>query len=896
VEVSRPDDFCDRVTGRMSLNPGSKLGPYEILEPIGKGGMGEVYRARDPRMGREVAIKISAEAFSDRFSREVHAVAALSHPNVCTLHDVGPDYLVMEMVEGPTLAERIKQGTIPFDEALAIARQIALALEAAHEKNIVHRDLKPANIKLKPDGTVKVLDFGLAMVDTAQSRAIENSPTFATYATQPGMIVGTAAYMAPEQARGKAVDKRVDIWSFGVVLAEMVSGKSPFQGEDVTEMLASVVKTEPELHEVPPQLKRLIRKCLEKDPKKRLRDIGDVWDLLHEPPKETKAATPSVLPWAIAGVLLLAAAALAVLHFRETVPEPRAVEFIMDPPAETVLSNYYAGYAPSPDGRYIVYTAGGASNTTASLWLRSLDSATARMLPGTENSNAPFWSPDSKSIVFYSNGKLRRVEISGGTPLTLCDAVMDPVTTVGTWNRDGLILFGSSKGLQQISVSNSSSPTPLTTVNTQAKETGHGYPQFLPDGQRFLFFVASSEPNVQGMYISSLKDPSKRDLVVRTAAKAVYVPPRDTFPGYLLWMQEQSLVAQRFDVDSLQREGEPVLISAEVGLNPNLAIRASFWASDAGLLAYFKGPERDKRPIGIFSREGKQLLESPPDVVLDVDLSPDGSRMVVAREENVSGGAANRDIWIRDLTRGVMTRLTFNSGFDGLPVWSPDGKWIAYASERADGIRQIYRKDASGAGQEELLSSGSSGKFLLDWSKDGKFILYREQNSGTGRDLMAFAVDGERKPFPVVQTPFQEFGGSISFDGKWVAYLSNDTGRNEVYVQSFPGADGPGGRWQISRDGAQDVRWRGDGKELYFQSLDGKIMAATLQTGPQGVVGETPRMLFPAKYRIGPLHEFDVSADGQKFVLIVDTRSDALANRLTVISNWQATVGKRGLR
>lgn len=882
----------------MSLNPGSKLGPYEIVEPIGKGGMGEVYRARDPRMGREVAIKISAEAFSDRFSREVHAVAALSHPNICTLHDVGPDYLVMEMVEGPTLAERIKQGAIAFDEALAIARQIALALEAAHEKSIVHRDLKPANIKLKPDGTVKVLDFGLAMIDTAQSRAIENSPTFATYATQPGMIVGTAAYMAPEQARGKAVDKRVDIWSFGVVLAEMVSGKSPFQGEDVTEMLASVVKTEPELHEVPPQLKRLIKKCLEKDPKKRLRDIGDVWELLHEPPKETKSATPSVLPWAVAGVLLLAATALAILHFRETIPEPRAVEFIMDPPGESVLTNVYAGYAPSPDGRYIVFTAGGVANATPSLWLRSLDASTARLLPGTENANAPFWSPDSKSIVFYSGGKLRRVDITGGTPLSLCDAVMDPVTTVGTWNQDGVILFGSSKGLQQISLSNRSSPVALTTVSTEAKETGHGFPQFLPDGQRFLFFVASSDPNIQGVYVSSLKDPGKRELVVRTAAKAVYVPPRETFPGYLLWMQEQSLVGQRFDVDSLQREGEPVLIADEVGLNPNLSIRASFWASDAGLLTYFKAPERNKRPVVIFSRDGKQILEaSPPDVVLNVALSPDGSRMAMAREENVSGGVANRDVWIRDLTRGVMTRLTFSSGFDGLPVWSPDGKWIAFSSERADGIRQIYRKDSSGAGQEELLTAGSNEKFLLEWSKDGKFILFREQNPGTGRDLMAVAVDGERKPFPVVQTPFQESSGAISHDGKWVAYLSNDTGRSEIYVQAFPGArDAPGGRWQISRDGAQDVRWRSDGKELYFQTLDGKIMAATLTTGPQGVVGETPRVLFPATYRLGPLHEFDASADGQKFALIVDTRTEAMVNRLTVISNWQATLERRGLR
>jgi len=878
----------------MALTAGTRLGPYEIIEVIGKGGMGEVYRARDTRVGRDVAVKVSAEHFSERFEREARTIASLNHPNICALYDVGPNYLVMELVEGDA-----PKGPLPLETALDYARQIAAALEEAHDKGIVHRDLKPGNIKVTPDGRVKVLDFGLAKVTqvTAASGApAENSPTLSMAATQAGVILGTAAYMAPEQARGLNVDKRADIWAFGVVLYEMLTGKRLFQGEDLTDTLASVVRDKADLTAAPPQLRPLLEKCLEKDPKKRLRDISGVGLLLENlkqapgPPPEGMALR-HWLAWTVAAAAIAGLAAFAFVHFRETPPPSQAVQFTLEPPPEAVFADQYGGFAASPDGRYVVLSARMTHAASApSLWLRSLDSLTARSLPGSEGGNFPTWSPDSRSLAFSSGGKLKRIEITGGAPLTLGDAEGSSVSQTGTWNHDGVILFGSATGLHRVSASGGGA-TLLTKVDPAKRETGHGYPQFLPDGNRFLYYVDSSDQNVRAVYASSLGNPGQRQLIVRTAAKAVYVPPRASFPGYLLWMQEQTLLAQRFNADSLKLEGDPVSVAEEVGLNPTNPMRAAFWASDAGLLTYFSNPASLKRSIVWIGQDGKQLGEAAAeDNFYTLALAPGAERIAVERGE-AGSGRINRDVWLRDIARGVMTHLTFDPARDGYAVWSPDGKQVVFASDRENGIAQLYRKDASGAGQEERITEGPNSKIPLDWSKDGKYLLYREENPVTNRDLMALPLQGDRKPIPVVNTQFNESTGAISPDGRWVAYASNDSGRFELYVQAFPGGgDGPKGRWQVSSGGAYEVKWRGDGKELYYESQDGKMMAAAIQAGPQGIRAETPRVLFLAEFRNGALHEFDVTPDGRRFLLILDSRTEGRTERLTVVSNWQAAL------
>ncbi len=874
----------------MPLTSGTLLGPYEILEVIGKGGMGEVYRARDPRLNRDVAVKVSAAQFTERFEREAKAIAALNHANICQIYDVGPNYLVMEFIQGES-----PKGPMPLPEALRIARQIAAALEAAHDKGITHRDLKPGNIKIKPDGTVKVLDFGLAKVTAGTSASGEKSPTLTLGMTQAGVVMGTPSYMAPEQARGKeSVDKRADIWAFGVVLYELLTGKLLFQGEDLGHTLASVIMQEPDLTTAPAEVQPLLKRCLEKDPKKRLRDIGDM-ELLLVPvgqvsdlPSQARGL-PRWVAWGVAGALAIALATLAIMHFRETPPVSQAVQFAMEPPPDSNFNNQYGGFAPSPDGRYVVIDARPRIGAQ-SLWLRPLDSLTARPLPGTEGGNFPTWSPDSRSLAFYADGKLKRIEIAGGAPLTLGDAANPPVTPTGTWNRAGVILFGSAAGLQRASASGGGA-TLLTKVDPARKETAHGYPQFLPDGNRFLYFADSSDPNVRGIFASSLEKPEQRLQILRTGAKAVYVPPSGAYPGYLLWLQDQTLLAQRFDAGSLRLEGEPVSVAEQVGLNPGVPVRAAFWASDAGLLTYFANASI-KRPIVWMSRDGKPLGNAAPDDIFgSLALAPDAQRM--ALEVLPTSGQGNRDIWVRDLARGVMTRLTFDPARDGVPVWSPDGKQVAFSSDREGGVFQLYRKDASGAGQEQRLTEGPSPKLVLDWSKDGKYLLYREDNPGTGRDLMALPLEGDRKPIPVVKTQFAENTGAISPDGRWVAYASDDSGRNEIYVQAFPGAGaGPKGRWQVSTGGGYEVKWRGDGKELYYESTDGKVMAAAIQAGPQDVRPETPRVLFSADFPILTMHTFDVTSDGQRFLLILNSRTEGSTERLTVVSNWQAALRK----
>ena len=879
----------------MSLRAGDTLGSFEILDSIGAGGMGDVYRARDVRIGRDVAIKVSREAFSERVSREAQAVAALNHPNICTLHDVGPDYLVMELVEGPTLAERIIDGPLPLDEALAIARQIAAALDAAHERGIVHRDLKPGNIKLTPSGAVKVLDFGLAKLTGVATASSDNSPTLSMHATQAGVILGTAAYMAPEQARGKVVDKRADIWAFGVVLYEMVTGKRLFEGEDLTETLASVVKVEPVLSDAPRSIQRLLRKCLEKDPRKRLRDIADAWELLDTdeaaPPVAAASRGRSTLvPWLAAATLLLALAALAFVHVRETPTELQSVQFSLEAPAETTFQNQFGGYAPSPDGRYVVFTALPRGSGTVSLWLRPMESTTSRTLPGTEGGNFPAWSPDSRSLVFSASGKLRRIEIAGGAPLTLADAPIDAVSPTGAWNRDGVILFGSARGLQRTAASGG-----VTTLLTKVaeNESGHGYPQFLPDGQRFLYFVASGDPNVQGVYASSLDNPSERRQIVRTAAKATFVPGRGSHPAYLLWLQDQTLLAQRFDAGSLERAGDPVSVAENIGLNTNIPIRAAYWASEAGLLSYFNSDGGLRRRIAWVGKDGKAL----GDALVEADvsspvLSPDAQRIAVSRVTQATG-RNNADIWVWDMTRKTMTRLTTHESSENYPVWSPDGAMLAFSSDREAGVSQIFRRSSSGTGADERLTDGPNNKEPLHWSRDGRYLLYRERADNGNYDLMALPLEGDRKPIPVVTSPFNENIGAISPDGSWVAYRGNETGRFELYVEAFSGSrDRPRatGRLQLSNTGASDMGWRDDGRELYYEDGTGRIMAVGIEAGPAGIRAGTPHELFASAVNVPAPHSMNATGDGQRFLLFLNTEFDGDANRLTIVSNWQAAL------
>jgi eukaryotic-like serine/threonine-protein kinase len=887
----------------MPLSVGDRLGPYEILTPIGAGGMGEVYRAKDTKLKRDVALKVLPAAFANdpermaRFQREAEVLAALNHPNIAAIYGIEQQALVMEFVEGETL-----KGPLPTATALSYARQIAEALEAAHEKGIVHRDLKPPNVKVTPAGVVKVLDFGLAkaMEQPADPGGSSISSTLTFPLSMPEVIMGTPAYMSPEQAQGSGTDRRADIWSFGAVLYEMLTGTRAFPGKSVSDTLVSVLKEEPDWsalpEDMPAPVRELLRRCLTKDRKRRLQAIGDaritIEDALSDASQESGtpvAASRSRWHWAaVAAVLVVAVAAVGIAGYFLTRPAPPALtsQFDLEPPPDTIFTNPYAANAISPDGRFLVYGAAAAASPAPPLWLRPLDSLGARSLPGTESANFPFWSPDSKSIAFFAGGKLKRVDIAGGAPLLLCDAPIAGNGSVGgAWSRDGFILFGAPDGLRRVPASGGV-PVLLTKADAAGGELGHGYPQFLPDGKRFLYFVQSGNPNTQGVYAASLDRPQDRVQILRTSAKAYYAPPVAGHPGYLLWVREQSLLAQRFDAGNLRTEGDPAPLAEDIALNAN---RAAFWGSDAGLLVYRNGVNYGNAKLVWIGRDGKRLESAGPEDSYDsLRFSPEGKRVALGRHDQAGYG----DIWLLELGRGVFTRFTFDPRDDRDPAWSPDGGQIAFSSNRS-GFFQLYRKDSAGAGQEEQLTSGLDNKALSDWSRDGRYLLYTERAPRNGDDIMALPLEGERKPIVVLQTSFNEGAGVFSPDGKWIAYQSDESGRDEVYVRAFSAAAAAaGGKWQVSAQGGTRPRWRGDGKELFYlaqlnSARSARMMAAGIRITATGVETDAPRELFTVFASPGIASAYDITPDGQRFLVEELTASARLAP-LTVVTNWQA--------
>src|SRR5262245_15302575 len=676
----------------MSLSEGEKLGPYEVVALIGKGGMGEVHRARDPRLGRDVAIKVSAERFTERFDREARVIASLNHSHICHLYDVGPNYLVMELVEGPTLADRIKEGPIPFDEAMEIARQIVDALEAAHEKGVTHRDLKPANIKITPDGNVKVLDFGLAKVGGKSHVDTDNSPTRTVDQTEAGIVLGTAAYMSPEQARGKAVDQRADIYAFGVILYEMLVGERLHNGETTTEVLASVLKEEPRWDRVPTQVQRLLRRCLEKDPSKRQRHIGDVMALVDEVPLAPAPAPVSVQPkhklkWVWYGGAAALAIAIGVVLWALWRSESniRSIRFEIHP---TDKAAFILGGAPalSPDGRWVVFPAKGKDNVMR-MWLRALDSVELTPLAGTEAGNAlpppVFWSPDSRFIAFsvtpgpFAPGQLKKLAISGGPPQKICDI---PSTAVGgTWSRDGVIIFApNSGGLMRVSAGGGE-PVALTTLNSAAGERFHLWPQFLPDGRHFLYLRVSNIAGSTATFVGSIdakpEEQSTKPLLVGDQ-QMVYSTAGGI--GRLLFVRDTTLFAQPFDAQRLELKGDAVPVADQVGFF-QLANAGLFSVSETGVLAYRVGAGAGAlRQLTWYDSEGKPAgTMGDKGLYTNPALSPDATHVAVTQLDQQSGSS---NIWVIDVSRGTSTKVTFNAGRNDFPVWSPDGKSVVFAS------------------------------------------------------------------------------------------------------------------------------------------------------------------------------------------------------------------------
>jgi serine/threonine protein kinase len=849
----------------MPLSAGDKLGPYEILAPLGAGGMGEVYRARDSKLNRDVAIKILPAALSNdaqymaRFEREARMLAALNHPNIATVHGIEQGALVMELIEGADL-----KGPLPVDEAVAIARQIAAGLEAAHEKGIIHRDLKPANIKLTPTGLVKILDFGLAKSAGESSAASGSnptiSPTLSLAMTQAGMILGTAAYMSPEQARGKVVDKRTDIWAFGVVVHEIITGKRLFEGEDLTETLASVVKDQPDLSGVPANVRRLLERCLEKDPKKRLRDIGDMELLLADqpaPPSLSTASPSGKLPWiAVAGVMTVIAAVSLWALWRAAQPVDRPlVRLDVDLGADVSLPAPTAGGSSvviSPDGTRLAY----ASGTPTKLFTRRLDQPKATELLGTQGATEPFFSPEGRWVGFYSNGKMNKISVDGGAVVPLGD----PAGFEGaSWGEDGgIFVAAEQKGLRF--------PTgggpPETVAETRNDEFSLHSPEILPGGKAVLLAVDYPGPvDKTTIEVVTLAD-HHRKILLRGGASPRYLATSNASNGvgHLLYVNHATLFAIPFDPDKLETRGTAMPMLEDVAAE-SLVGTGQFDVSRTGTLVYRRrtggaatmmtlqwvDPAGKREPIGI--KPGS--YQSPR-------LSPDGKRVTLT-----IGQGETSDIWVYNSQRDAMTRLTFGGGY-AYSIWSPDGQYVVFGCIG----KGIFQARSDGAGQPQALIDG---KLQVPWSftPDGKRLAYFEFTENTQLWTVPLEEQGgwlkAGKPEQFLKSRSTDVSPAFSPDGRWLAYTSNDSGRDEVYVRAFPPpASGQGGKWQISNSGGTGPRWSRTGHELMYRSGD-LIMAASFTVNGDTFVPEKPRVWIA---KLGGT-QWDLAPDGKRVVVLI---------------------------
>ena len=889
----------------MTILPGRRLGTYEIVAQIGAGGMGEVYRAHDTKLARDVAIKVLPANFVNdperlsRFQREARMLAALNHANIATIYGLeesgGVTCLVMELVPGETLAERVKAGPLPVGEALKIAVQIAEALEAAHEKSIIHRDLKPANVKVTPEGKVKVLDFGLAKAFEGDSTSedIGNSPTLSRAATMQGVILGTAAYMSPEQARGKACDKRTDIWAFGCVLYELLTGKQAFHGEVTTEILAAVLREEPDWHALPDstpvKVRDLLRRCLQKDMNKRCRDSGDVRIEIEEAlaapvaaELTTAASAQGIRSLGRRGLILSlgsllvggAIIGLAAWNLKPSPPQPVSRVAITLPPGQQ-LAGLDSGpaVAISPDGTHLAYVArqGGAQQ----LYLRAMDSLDAKPIPDTEGAIEPFFSPDGRWLGFFAGGKLKKVSVSGGAALSLADV---PVHGGASWGSQGTIIFPvSANGVIQQMPDGGGAVQPLT--HFEKGSLSQRWPEFLPGGKAVLFAAgptAITFTNAQ-VAVQSVGTGQQRNLVQGGM-------PRYASSGHLVYSQKGSLMAMPFDSQRLAVTGTAVPVVEGVLQSPATGA-AQYSISATGSLVYVPGAVQatQSRLVWVSRNGAEQPLAAPAHAYVFPRLSPDGRRVAVGITESES------QIWLYDLSRDTLTRFTFEGNYNPVPVWTLDGKRIAFESNK-EGPPNIFWQLADGSGGLERLTTSQNIQAPDSFSPDGQLLSFIEINPTTGQDIWVLRL-GDRKVQPFLRTPFNDANARFSPDGRWLTYTSDESGRYEIYVQPYPG---PGGKWQISTEGGTEPMWNPNGRELFYRSGE-KMMAVDIATQP-GFAAGTPRRLFEGRYESAPVPvaNYDISPDGQRFLMLKPVEQTASAStQINVVLNWFEELKRR---